>query len=69
VRWVATTQASTTSAAISIAGVTVSPRINAAQIRVSTGCASWICPIFATPPSASPWYQAKNPRNIEITDT
>jgi hypothetical protein len=69
VRCVATTHARTASAAITIASVTVSPRISAAQISVSTGCASWIWPILATPPSASPWYQAKKPRNIEITET
>jgi hypothetical protein len=40
-----------------------------AHTSVSTGCASWIWPIFATPPSASPRYQAKKPRNIEMTET
>ena len=59
-RCVATTQASTASAATTIAAVTCSASSSADQISVSTGCASWTWPIFATPPSASPWYQAKN---------
>ena len=67
VRCVATTQASTASAATTIAAVTVSPSTSADHASVRTGCASWIWPIFATPPSARPWYQAKKPRNIEIT--
>ena len=32
---------------------------------VSTGWASWTCPMRATPPLARPAYQAKKPRNIE----
>jgi hypothetical protein len=66
---VASTQASTARAATSIAAVTRSPSTSAAQNSVSTGWASWTCPIFATPPSASAWYQAKKPRNIEMTAT
>jgi hypothetical protein len=66
---VASTQARTASAATTIAAVTRSPRTSAAQNNVSTGCASWTWPIFATPPSASAWYQAKKPRNIEMTAT
>jgi hypothetical protein len=69
VRCVARTQARTASAATIIAAVTCSPRMSDAHSSVSTGCASWIWPIFATPPSASPRYQAKKPRNIEITET
>ena len=42
---------------------------SADQPSVSTGCTSWICPTRATPPSASPRYQAKNPRNALTTAT
>ena len=39
---------------------------SADQASVSTGWASCVWPIFATPPRARPWYQAKKPRNIEM---
>ena len=46
VRWVATTQASTASAATPSPVVTVSPSSSADHTSVRTGCASWICPIL-----------------------
>jgi hypothetical protein len=69
VRWISTTQASTTSAAAIEAGVTDSPSSSADQASVTTGCASWIWPTRAMPPRARPAYQAKKPRNMETTVT
>ena len=47
----------------------LSARRSADHTSVSTGCASWTWPIFATPPSARAWYQAKKARNIEMIAT
>src|SRR4051794_22059129 len=68
-RWVAATLASTASAVSSVSGVTRSPSRSADHASVSTGWASWIWPTRATPPRASPAYQAKNARNIEMAET
>lgn len=69
VRWVAATLASTASAAAIVAAPTSSPSSAADHPRVSTGWASCTWPIFATPPLASPAYQAKNPRNMLTSET
>jgi len=68
-RWVATTLASTPAPASSSAGLTVSPSTSAAQRTERSGWDSWIWPTRATPPRASPAYQAKKPRNIENAET
>ena len=49
--------------------VMCSPRTSAASTSVSGVWSSWVCPAFATPPSARPAYQAKKPRNIENAET
>jgi len=61
---VASTQVRTASAATIMEAVICSLRMSADQSRVSTGWASCVWPILATPPSARPRYQAKKPRNM-----
>ena len=68
-RWVATTLASTPAPASSIAALRCSPSTSAAHSTESSGWVSWTWPTRATPPRASPAYQAKNPRNIENAET
>src|SRR5690606_6960547 len=68
-RWVTATQTSTASAATTVATPYLSPIRNHAQTRVSSGWVSCVWPARAMPPLASPAYQGKKPRNIEISPT
>src|SRR5438309_4616656 len=52
-----------------VAALTRSPIRSADHRRVKIGCTSCSWAILATPPAASPRYQAKNPRNMLTTET
>jgi hypothetical protein len=54
----------TPAAAAAVSRLTCSPSSSADQPRVSAGCASCSRPTRATPPRASPAYQAKKPRHL-----
>jgi hypothetical protein len=59
----------TAAAASPVSRLTCSPSSSADQIRVRAGWASCRRPTRATPPRASPAYQAKNPRSMDTTQT
>ncbi len=48
---------------------TVSPSSAAEAASATNGCSSCSYPTLAMPPSASPLFQAKKPRNMLNTDT
>ena len=53
-------EAMTSAAATYVATSARSPSSHADAKIVRNGWTSWTCPTVAIPPSASPWYQAKN---------
>lgn len=69
VLWPTATLPKTSRAQRTVRGPMCSPSSRADQRRVRTGWESWTCPTRATPPSASPLYQTKNPKNMLTTDT
>jgi len=48
-------------------GVILSPSSRAYQMRVSTGCRSWVWLTAVIGPIANPRYQAMKPRNMLTT--
>lgn len=61
------TAKTTMTAASTAPGVNGSERSSQAARIERNGCKYWVWLTRATPPSASPWYQAKKPRNMLTT--